>query len=180
MHPLYAWAPLYLSWEMCHTMATHHHIIDVGWICTTPLFSWLKKHERCCRGAACINTLLLIYCIVYLMGQPPLWKPTLLTWLLRACLGSMTRLPLTKDYLTSLLEFPPRKMGFFFIFSGHTSLVYLTFIPRCSYALGCSLLLLQSIRLLAIRGHYTIDLFLGIIIPHYILHVYYYNGVYPI
>lgn len=85
----------------------------------------------------------------------------------RGVLGWVTQLPVPSDFLASSVDFPVANASFFLFFSGHvgvTVIMSLDFRRRGSprWALLMDVLNgAQTARLLATRGHYTIDLVCG-------------------
>ncbi|MCO5547715.1 hypothetical protein L7F22_001166 [Adiantum nelumboides] len=91
----------------------------------------------------------------------------LFMYTLRAFLGYATQLPVPQDFLGSGLDFPVNNTSFFLFFSGHVAIsVIVCRDMRRTHRQDCGALvgyfnLLQSLRLLATRGHYTIDVAIG-------------------
>ncbi|OAE20637.1 hypothetical protein AXG93_154s1110 [Marchantia polymorpha subsp. ruderalis] len=97
-------------------------------------------------------------------------RATLAALLLYTCRGLMgysTQLPLPQEFLGSELDFPVGNVSFFLFFSGHIggSVIASLDLRRAQRrrlgAIVDFLNLLQWFRLLATRGHYTIDLIVG-------------------
>ncbi|KMZ67078.1 hypothetical protein ZOSMA_27G01320 [Zostera marina] len=86
----------------------------------------------------------------------------------RGILGYSTQLPLPKDFLGSGMDFPLGNLPFFLFFSGHVAGALIVSLDmrrlgRNQMAfLFDTLNLLQALRLLITRGHYTIDLAVGV------------------
>ena len=93
-------------------------------------------------------------------------------YMLRALTGFMTRLPVSREMLTSGNDIPPSEHNFFFFFSGHTFIMYL--VARELYAdqyvywghFMTANLVVQTLRLLAMRGHYSIDIIMAFVLCH--------------
>ena len=93
-------------------------------------------------------------------------------YLLRALTGSMTRLPRSHETLISANDIPPSEQNFFFFFSGHTFILYTTAMDLYAdnyvfwgHFLAANLIV-QSLRLLAMRGHYSIDIIMACVSCH--------------
>lgn len=86
----------------------------------------------------------------------------------RGVLGCATQLPLPEEFLGSGMDFPVGNVSFFLFFSGHVAGAVIAAADmrregRLAPArLFDSLNVLQVVRLLACRGHYTIDLAVGV------------------
>lgn len=86
----------------------------------------------------------------------------------RGVLGYATQLPLPKEFLGSGADFPVGNVSFFLFFSGHVAASIIASLDmkrmqRWELAyLFDTLNVLQVIRLLTTRGHYTIDLAVGV------------------
>ena len=161
------WVPPLVAYELVHEMA-EGEIVDLGWVLTAPLNRWLRGHSRVALMCSAMNTCLVFYCLGVLVqecwgGKQTRGLSLLLMILLRACLGSVTRLPLSREIIRCGTDFPPRECSFFHLFSGHTSMVYLALSDS---PFTIPLLTLQSLRLLTIRGHYTADIILGLLMVH--------------
>lgn len=86
----------------------------------------------------------------------------------RGVLGCATQLPLPEEFLGSGMDFPVGNVSFFLFFSGHVAGAVIAAADmrregRAALArLYDALNVLQAVRLLACRGHYTIDLAVGV------------------
>ncbi|GMH14290.1 hypothetical protein Nepgr_016131 [Nepenthes gracilis] len=86
----------------------------------------------------------------------------------RGILGYSTQLPLPQDFLGSGADFPVGNVSFFLFFSGHVASSVIGSLDmrrmqRKELAWTFDVLnVLQSVRLLGTRGHYTIDLAVGV------------------
>ncbi|KAF3588843.1 hypothetical protein F2Q69_00031512 [Brassica cretica] len=86
----------------------------------------------------------------------------------RGILGYSTQLPLPQEFLGSGVDFPVGNVSFFLFYSGHVAGSMIASLDmrrmqRLRLAMLFDILnVLQSIRLLGTRGHYTIDLAVGV------------------
>jgi membrane-associated phospholipid phosphatase len=93
---------------------------------------------------------------------------TLMMFTCRGALGCATQLPLPEEFLGSGMDFPVGNVSFFLFFSGHVAGAVIAAADmrregRLALArLYDALNALQGVRLLACRGHYTIDLAVGV------------------
>ena len=161
------WGPPLVAAEAVHEMAVGE-VRDLGWEVTEPLNRWLKSHPRVNALLSSANTALMLYCLSILFndmmsGRVCRPRKFLLLIILRACLGGVTRLPLSRDILRCATDIPPFECSFFHIFSGHTCLLY---VCMGASPMGIGLLVVQSLRLLGTRGHYTVDICLGLLLTH--------------
>ncbi|KAH7547409.1 hypothetical protein FEM48_Zijuj01G0306600 [Ziziphus jujuba var. spinosa] len=101
-------------------------------------------------------------------GRPRATIAALFMFTCRGILGSSTQLPLPHGFLGSGVDFPVGNVSFFLFFSGHVagSLIAsldMRRMQRLELAWSFDLLnVLQGVRLLGTRGHYTIDLAVGV------------------
>lgn len=98
------------------------------------------------------------------------FRPTLASAFMyssRGFLGWSTQLPVPREFLGSEVDFPVGNASFFLFFSGHVgasiiATLDLRRVGRWRGALAMDAMnALQTVRLLATRGHYTIDLVSG-------------------
>ncbi|MCO5609487.1 hypothetical protein L7F22_063714 [Adiantum nelumboides] len=146
---------------------------DLGFYYTTWVHRFLANHPSLNSIFAACNTAFVLLQMAYV-----LWtlfvdrrkRPSiaiLFMYTLRAFLGYATQLPVPQDFLGSGLDFPVNNTSFFLFFSGDVagSVIVCRDMKRThrqdSGALVGYFNLLQSLRLLATRGHYTIDLAIG-------------------
>jgi hypothetical protein len=93
---------------------------------------------------------------------------TLMMFTCRGLLGCSTQLPLPAEFLGSPMDFPVGNVSFFLFYSGHVAGAVIASLDmrrvgRYRLAgLYDALNLAQVVRLLACRGHYTIDLAVGV------------------
>ena len=121
-------------------------------------------------------------------GRPGMVVVEIGIFTLRLVCGWLTQSPYSPEYLSSSVDFPDsiinrfrdsmtsqphQHVSFFFFFSGHVFLLalfrtYFKRIGRHWESFACDIFnLLQIIRLLGTRGHYTIDLIGGAFIGNY-------------
>jgi hypothetical protein len=93
---------------------------------------------------------------------------TLMMFTCRGLLGCSTQLPLPAEFLGSPMDFPVGNVSFFLFYSGHVAGAVIASLDMRRVgryrlaALYDALNLAQVVRLLACRGHYTIDLAVGV------------------
>ncbi|KAI5076905.1 hypothetical protein GOP47_0008970 [Adiantum capillus-veneris] len=146
---------------------------DLGFHCTRWVHRYLASHPLLNSILAACNTAFVMFQMAYV-----LWtlfvdrrkRPAvaiLFMYTFRAFLGYATQLPVPQDFLGSGLDFPVNNASFFLFFSGHVAgSVIVSMDMRRTHHHDCGsvvgfLNLLQSLRLLATRGHYSIDLAVG-------------------
>ncbi|KAF9685099.1 hypothetical protein SADUNF_Sadunf03G0019100 [Salix dunnii] len=101
-------------------------------------------------------------------GRPRATISALFMFTCRGILGYSTQLPLPEEFLGSGADFPVGNVSFFLFFSGHVagSLIAsldMRRMQRWELARTFDLLnVLQAVRLLGTRGHYTIDIAVGV------------------
>lgn len=147
---------------------------DIGFLLTQNLHALLRTNPALNSFLAASNTVFVvlqaayIVCSLLVEGRP---RPTIAALFMFTCRGLMgycTQLPLPHEFLGSGVDFPPANMSFFLFFSGHVAGAIIASRDmrrmrrhRLASAFDC-LNALQALRLLAARGHYTIDLAVGI------------------
>ncbi|KAK1285072.1 hypothetical protein QJS10_CPB20g00764 [Acorus calamus] len=147
---------------------------DIGFILTRPLHSLLAASPSLNSLFAALNTLFVgmqtayIIWTLLLEGRP---RPTIAALFMFTCRGIMgysTQLPLPQGFLGSGVDFPVGNVSFFLFFSGHVAGAVIASLDmrrvrRYEMAFVFDVLnILQGVRLLATRGHYTIDLAVGV------------------
>ncbi|KAF9690155.1 hypothetical protein SADUNF_Sadunf01G0166400 [Salix dunnii] len=101
-------------------------------------------------------------------GRPRATISALFMFTCRGILGYSTQLPLPEEFLGSGADFPVGNVSFFLFFSGHVAgsvIASLDMRRMQRWELAWTfdaLNVLQVIRLLGTRGHYTIDLVVGV------------------
>uniref|UniRef100_A0A7I4C4M6 AtPDCT1/2 transmembrane domain-containing protein n=1 Tax=Physcomitrium patens TaxID=3218 RepID=A0A7I4C4M6_PHYPA len=166
--------PLMVPLEYNLTMvAPGGEAYDAGFVVTDRLHKFLKENTSWHHLLAAANTVLVVFQILYIAwvwAVEGRFRPTLASAFMyssRGFLGYSTQLPLPKDFLDSAVDFPVGDYSFFLFFSGHVGAsvicsLDLRDVNRMRGALLMDTLnVLQMVRLLASRGHYTIDLVIG-------------------
>lgn len=148
--------------------------VDLGFVLTQSLHGLLATRPSLNSALAALNTVFVGMQIAYIVwtllveGRP---RPTIATLFMFACrgiLGSATQLPLPQGFLGSGVDFPVGNVSFFLFFSGHVAAAVIASLDmrrmgRHGMAwIFDALNVLQGLRLLASRGHYTIDLVVGV------------------
>ncbi|XP_051115516.1 phosphatidylcholine:diacylglycerol cholinephosphotransferase 1-like isoform X2 [Andrographis paniculata] len=135
----------FLKWSASDVIGiARNHKVFVGMQTGYILWSWLIEG----RSRATIAALFMFTC--------------------RGILGYATQLPLPEGYLGSGVDFPVGNASFFLFYSGHVAAAVIASldmkrVQRWELAYLFDLLnVLQVMRLLATRGHYTIDLAVGL------------------
>lgn len=164
-------------------------IIDTGYIATKPLHDFLKANRSWNDFFAFINTIIgvfgpgvyFIYETLWVGDYEPVFRYGAVS-VLRSLCGWFTFLPPDPSYLMSFYDFPDimhclikdcgdpaqaEQAPFVSFFSGHVATLvltanhmYLRGFPRLAMFLH-AFNVLQIIRLLATRGHYSIDIIIG-------------------
>lgn len=168
-------------------------MVDIGFKVTHRLHAYLQNHSIVHHWLAFLNTLgvdvVLVYTVLvigYWQRRPGIVLVETVMFLARLACGWLTQLPYSDEYLASEHDFPDcltNKLrdsadqrphaSFFFFFSGHVAVVSLVAAHfrrsgRRWPALLCHAFnALQTVRLLATRGHYTIDLIGGALVGSY-------------
>ncbi|KAG8379820.1 hypothetical protein BUALT_Bualt07G0129200 [Buddleja alternifolia] len=101
-------------------------------------------------------------------GRPRATISALFMFTFRGILGYVTQLPLPEEFLGSGADFPVGNVSFFLFYSGHVAASVIASLDmkrvqrwELAYTFD-ALNVLQVIRLLSTRGHYTIDLAVGV------------------
>ncbi|KAL2928099.1 Phosphatidylcholine:diacylglycerol cholinephosphotransferase 1, partial [Bienertia sinuspersici] len=148
--------------------------LDVGFVYT----QWLN---RVLSSSPSLNTLFAFLNTVFVGMQTSyiLWvflvegrvRPGLAALFMFTCrgiLGYSTQLPLPEDFVGSGADFPVGNVSFFLFYSGHVASAVIASLDmrrmqRRELAWAFDFLnVLQMLRLLGSRGHYTIDLAVGV------------------
>ncbi|CAM8924082.1 unnamed protein product [Rhodiola kirilowii] len=147
---------------------------DVGFIATKWLNSIISSSPPLNTALAVANTAFVAMQTTYVLYT---WlvegriRPTismLFMFTCRGVLGYVTQLPLPEEFLGSGADFPVGNVSFFLFYSGHVAGAVIASIDmrrmqRWNLARLFDLLnVLQVVRLLGTRGHYTIDLAVGV------------------
>jgi hypothetical protein len=145
-----------------------HSVSDLGFRWTTRLNAWFHKHPQVACALSLTNTLLMVACCAFWIdyciqhGSTPKLTSLLLLLSFRVVVGHGTVLPRPEDTVQTMADIPPAPSTSYYLLSGHTVLLYLTGV-QVGLAAGplALLLFLQSLRMVAYRGHYTADIAIG-------------------
>lgn len=147
---------------------------DVGFVATVWLHGVLDSSPVLNTVCAGLNTVFVGMQTVYILwtfvveGRPRATIATVFMFTCRGILGYSTQLPLPQEFLGSGADFPVGNVSFFLFYSGHVAGSVIASLDmrrmrRWKLALLFDTLnLLQVVRLLSTRGHYTIDLAVGV------------------
>ncbi|KAL8457098.1 hypothetical protein ACS0TY_035076 [Phlomoides rotata] len=147
---------------------------DLGFAATVTLHRLLAARPALNTVLAGLNTVFVGMQMAYIIwtflieGRPRATISTLFMFTCRGILGYATQLPLPQDFLGSGADFPVGNVSFFLFYSGHVAASIIASLDmrrmqrwELAYAFD-TLNVLQVIRLLTTRGHYTIDLAVGV------------------
>ncbi|CAH8260638.1 unnamed protein product [Arabidopsis lyrata] len=147
---------------------------DLGFVATRSLNRVLASSPDLNTVLAALNTVFVGMQTTYIVwtwlveGRARATISALFMFTCRGILGYSTQLPLPQDFLGSGVDFPVGNVSFFLFFSGHVAGSMIASLDmrrmqRLRLAMVFDILnVLQSIRLLGTRGHYTIDLAVGV------------------
>ncbi|KAI7736399.1 hypothetical protein M8C21_016072 [Ambrosia artemisiifolia] len=147
---------------------------DIGFVATRYLHRVLMDSPTLNTVLAGLNTVFVGMQTTYILGtwvmegRPRATVATLFMFTCRGILGYSTQLPLPEEFLGSGADFPVGNVSFFLFYSGHVAGSVIASLDmrrmrRWELAfLFDTLNLLQVVRLLSTRGHYTIDLAIGV------------------
>ncbi|KAL1809719.1 hypothetical protein ACET3Z_026709 [Daucus carota] len=147
---------------------------DLGFIATVPFHRFLANSPALNTVLAGLNTVFVFMQTSYILwtwlveGRPRATIATLFMFTFRGILGYSTQLPLPQDFLASGADFPVGNVSFFLFYSGHVAASVIASLDmrrmhRWESAWAFDMLnVLQFVRLLSTRGHYTIDLVVGV------------------
>ncbi|XP_061340097.1 phosphatidylcholine:diacylglycerol cholinephosphotransferase 1-like [Gastrolobium bilobum] len=147
---------------------------DLGFIATRSLHRVLESSPELNTLLAALNTVFVLMQTSYILwtwlieGRPRATISALFMFTCRGILGYSTQLPLPQGFLGSGVDFPVGNVSFFLFFSGHVAGSVIASLDmrrmqRWELAWSFDVLnVLQSVRLLGTRGHYTIDLAVGV------------------
>lgn len=152
-------------------------IEDIGFELVKPFTVFLQNDLVTASILAAGNTILVMCSYYYLLmlvvldDELYIAKNAILMFVARLILGSLTRLPRPETYIDDPLDFPNiiNHGKFIYFFSGHTAIVAMTaqIINGDRGNIIHVINILQGIRLIAIHGHYTIDVIVGIAVGLY-------------
>ena len=164
---------------------------DFGFKITQPVSDYLKKNLKLNHNLAIANTLIHVILMVYLitqtfMGDISLLYKILILFTYRQICGFITKLPIPKEFkeLESEFDIPPKHNNFFFHYSGHTFMLVIIGLHMINkYKKNQNMLIilftliyiLQTIRILATRGHYSIDISNATVLAYLIYYVNIFN-----
>ncbi|KAJ0075922.1 hypothetical protein Patl1_34535 [Pistacia atlantica] len=147
---------------------------DLGFVATKSLHNLLSSWPELNTLLAALNTVFVGMQTSYILwcwlieGRPRATISALFMFTCRGILGYATQLPLPQGFLGSGVDFPVGNVSFFLFFSGHVAGSVIASLDmrrmqRRELAWIFDILnVLQVIRLLGTRGHYTIDLAVGV------------------
>ncbi|XP_004506952.1 phosphatidylcholine:diacylglycerol cholinephosphotransferase 1-like [Cicer arietinum] len=147
---------------------------DLGFIVTRSINRVLESKPQLNDVLAALNTVFVAMQTSYILwtflieGRPRATISTLFMFTCRGILGYSTQLPLPQEFLGSGVDFPVGNVSFFLFFSGHVAGSVIASLDmrrmkRWGLAWTFDVLnVLQAVRLLGTRGHYTIDLAVGL------------------
>ncbi|XP_045830078.1 phosphatidylcholine:diacylglycerol cholinephosphotransferase 1-like [Trifolium pratense] len=147
---------------------------DLGFVFTRSLHRILESSPQMNNLFAALNTVFVLMQTSYILwtwlieGRPRATISALFMFTCRGILGYSTQLPLPQGFLGSGVDFPVGNVSFFLFFSGHVAGSVIASLDmrrmkRWEMAWTFDVLnVLQAIRLLGTRGHYTIDLAVGL------------------
>ncbi|KAL8250200.1 hypothetical protein R6Q59_033893 [Mikania micrantha] len=147
---------------------------DIGFVATVYFHRVLVASPTLNTLLAGLNTVFVGMQTAYIIGtlviegRPRATVAALFMFTCRGILGYSTQLPLPEGFLGSGVDFPVGNVSFFLFYSGHVAGSVIASLDmrrmhRWELAfLYDTLNLLQVVRLLSTRGHYTIDLAIGV------------------
>lgn len=147
---------------------------DLGFVATRGLHRVLAEKQEINTLLAGLNTVFVGMQTMYILwtwlveGRPRATISAIFMFTCRGILGYSTQLPLPPDFLGSGVDFPVGNVSFFLFYSGHVAASVIASldmrrVKRMELArVFDTLNILQIIRLLSTRGHYTIDLAAGV------------------
>ncbi|PKI72687.1 hypothetical protein CRG98_006938 [Punica granatum] len=147
---------------------------DLGFVATRSLHRVLSSSSELNTILAALNTVFVGMQTAYILwawlieGRPRATISALFMFTCRGILGYSTQLPLPQGFLGSGVDFPVGNVSFFLFFSGHVAGSVIASLDmrrmkRWELAWTFDVLnVLQAVRLLGTRGHYTIDLAVGL------------------
>ncbi|KAF5194253.1 Phosphatidylcholine:diacylglycerol cholinephosphotransferase [Thalictrum thalictroides] len=147
---------------------------DLGFVITKPIHRILDSEPGLNTILAGLNTVFVGMQTTYILwtwlveGRTRATIAALFMFTCRGILGYCTQLPLPEGFLGSGVDFPVGNVSFFLFYSGHVagSVIASLDMRRMGRAemawVFDTLNVLQMVRLLGTRGHYTIDLAVGV------------------
>ncbi|KHN01324.1 hypothetical protein glysoja_009530 [Glycine soja] len=171
------WMPCLFALGLLFFMAMEYTLLMVpplGFIATRSLHALLESSPNLNTLFAGLNTVFVGMQTSYILwtwlieGRPRATISALFMFTCRGILGYSTQLPLPQGFLGSGVDFPVGNVSFFLFFSGHVAGSVIASLDmrrmqRWELAWTFDVLnVLQAVRLLGTRGHYTIDLAVGV------------------
>ncbi|KAI3759634.1 hypothetical protein L6452_07587 [Arctium lappa] len=178
-HPI----PCFFAFSLLFFMAVEYTLwmippssppFDIGFLATVHLHRILASSPNLNTVLAGLNTVFVVMQSAYIIGtlviegRPRATVAALFMFTCRGILGYSTQLPLPEGFLGSGADFPVGNVSFFLFYSGHVAgSVIASLDMRRMKRQGLAVLFdtlnfLQVVRLLSSRGHYTIDLAVGV------------------
>lgn len=179
----YHWVPCLFGMGLLFFMGVEYTLLmippsaapfDLGFVATRHLHRALSAWPELNTLLAFLNTVFVGMQTTYILwtwlieGRPRATISALFMFTCRGILGYTTQLPLPEGFLGSGVDFPVGNVSFFLFFSGHVAGSVIASLDmrrmnRWELAWTFDLLnVLQVVRLLGTRGHYTIDLAVGV------------------
>lgn len=154
-------------------------VYDVGHESLSPFLTLMNSNKYVNEVVAALNSMLVLGGTVY--GTYIMAAKADCTVLVKCCwcgfirmlTGVLTRLPVPSGYVSVSGDFPPENencKGFIFCPSGHVIGMFMLSLHmrRRGEVAGANFIdvmnVLQTVRLIALRGHYTVDVIMAIII----------------
>ncbi|KAJ1410101.1 Inositolphosphotransferase Aur1/Ipt1 [Sesbania bispinosa] len=177
------WIPCLFALGLLFFMAVEYTLLmvpsssppfDLGFLATRSLHRVLESSPQLNTLLAALNTVFVGMQTSYILwtwlieGRPRATISALFMFTCRGILGYSTQLPLPQGFLGSGVDFPVGNVSFFLFFSGHVAgsmIASLDMRRMQRWELAWTfdaLNVLQAVRLLGTRGHYTIDLAVGV------------------
>lgn len=177
------WLPCFFAVGLLFFMAVEYTLrmvpassppFDLGFLATSSLHGLLSSWPELNTLLAALNTVFVGMQTTYILwawlieGRPRATISALFMFTCRGILGYSTQLPVPEGFLGSGVDFPVGNVSFFLFFSGHVAGSIIASLDmrrmkRRELAWTFDALnVLQVVRLLGTRGHYTIDLAAGV------------------
>ncbi|KAM5578744.1 phosphatidylcholine:diacylglycerol cholinephosphotransferase 1-like [Rosa sericea] len=177
------WIPCFFAMGLLFFMGVEYTLrmvpssappFDIGFVTTRSLHLLLASSPQLNTLLAGLNTVFVGMQTTYILwtwlieGRPRATIAALFMFTCRGILGYSTQLPLPQGFLGSGADFPVGNVSFFLFYSGHVAgsvIASLDMRRMQRWELAWTfdaLNLLQAVRLLGTRGHYTIDLAVGV------------------
>jgi hypothetical protein len=160
--------------------SSNETLIDIGFDYTVGINEYLFHRPLLSQFCAFINTSTVVLTYLYLIYKAinddfGLVIRGIKIFALRIFLGSLTRLPRPPSYQNENLDWPNMVTSegqFIYFFSGHTAIVAMvTYIVPAQWRNFMHVVnAIQGVRLIATRGHYTIDIVVGFILGYVAVH----------